>query len=258
MAFDREFVTATGRIASNTQTAYALALQFDLLPDSLRAEAGGRLAADVERFGHLTTGFLGTPRLLPALTRTGHLADAYTLLLRRQYPSWLYPITRGATTMWERWDGIRPVGSFQDPCMISFYLNAYGAVGDWMYRVVAGLGLDPAEPGYRHVVIAPRPGGGLTFARATLQTAYGEAASGWERAGDTLHVTARIPPNTHATVRLPEARLDAVRESGTPVAAAAGVTSARQDGDGVVVETGSGDYRFSYPIPKDGPGAIQR
>ena len=258
VAFDGEFITATGRIASNTQTAYALALAFDLLPDSLRSEAGRRLAADVERFGHLTTGFLGTPHLLPALTQTGHLADAYKLLLRRQYPSWLYPITRGATTEWERWDGIRPDSTFQDPSMNSFNHYAYGAVGDWMYRVLAGIDLDPAEPGYKHVLIRPRPGGGLTFARGSLNTVYGEVAAAWERVGDSLRVTVRVPPNTHATIRLPQARLGTVEEGTTPVTAAAGIRSTRQDGEDTVVEAGSGAYRFAYPILKDGLGTTQR
>ncbi len=246
-AFDREYLTATGRLASNTQTAYALTLAFDLAPDSLRADLGQRLADDVDRFGHLTTGFLGTPHLLFALSSTGHLAEAYKLLLRREYPSWLYPITRGATTVWERWDGIKPDGSFEDVSMNSFNHYAYGAVGSWMYRVAAGLDLDPAEPGYRHVLVQPHPGGGLTDARAELETGYGAAASGWRRDGDRLVVTAVVPPNTHATIRLPGARLDQVTEGTTPVAAAAGIRAARQDGDDVVVESGSGRYQFRYP-----------
>ncbi len=246
-AFDREYLTATGRLASNTQTAYALALAFDLVPDSLRQEVGQRLADDVNQFGHLTTGFLGTPHLLFALSATGHLAEAYKLLLRRDYPSWLYPITRGATTVWERWDGIRPDGSFQDVSMNSFNHYAYGAVGEWMYRELAGLDLDPAEPGYRHVLIHPHPGGGLTRARAELETGYGMAVSGWQRDGDRMVVTAVVPPNAHATIRLPGARLDQVMEGSSPVASAVGVRGARQDGADVVVESGSGRYQFRYP-----------
>jgi alpha-L-rhamnosidase len=246
-AFDREYVTETGRIASNTQTAYALALAFELLPESMRDEAGRRLAEDVQRFGHLTTGFLGTPHLLHALHRTGHTAVAYELLLREEYPSWLYPITKGATTMWERWDGIRPDGTFQDVGMNSFNHYAYGAVGDWMYRVVAGIDVDPEEPGYRHVRIRPRPGGGLTFARASLNTVYGDASSAWQLDSGTFRLTVHVPPNTHATVRLPDAGLGTVEEGGVPLSEAVGVTSAAQDGDDVVVETGSGEYRFVYP-----------
>ena len=246
-AFDHEFVTRTGRIAANTQTAYDLALEYDLLPDSLRGQAGRRLAARVEEFGHLTTGFLGTPHLLPALQHAGRLDLAYKLLLRKEYPSWLYPITRGATTMWERWDGIKPDGSFEDTTMNSFNHYAYGAVGAWMYHTVAGLDLDPADPGYHHIVIHPEPGGGLTFARTNLETLYGPAAAGWTLMGDTLTVTAVIPPNTHATIHLPGARLEQVLESGTPVRGARGVTSAGQDGGDVTIEVGSGEYRFAYP-----------
>src|SRR5256886_1252370 len=120
VAFDREYVTATARLASNTQTAYALALAFDLVPDAWREQAVRRLVEDVRRFKHLTTGFLGTPYVNPVLSSSGHLDDASALLLRVQYPSWLYPIKQGATTIWERWDGQKPDSSFQDPGMNSF------------------------------------------------------------------------------------------------------------------------------------------
>ncbi|MEP6731999.1 MAG: family 78 glycoside hydrolase catalytic domain, partial [bacterium] len=146
-AFQREYVTASGRMTSNTQTAYVLALDFGLLSDDMRANAAQRLASDVERMHHLTTGFLGTPALTRTLSQTGHLDDAYSLLLNEKYPSWLYPVTHGATTIWERWDGQKPDGTFQDVSMNSFNHYAYGAVGDWMYRVVAGLDMDPARPG---------------------------------------------------------------------------------------------------------------
>jgi alpha-L-rhamnosidase len=245
-AYQREYLTGTGRLASNTQTAYALTLAFGLAPDALRTGLGRRLADDVQRFGHLTTGFLGTPHLLFALSGTGHLDQAYRLLLRKQYPSWLYPVTRGATTVWERWDGVRPDGSFQDTSMNSFNHYAYGAVGEWMYRVLAGLNLDPAEPGYRHVIVAPHPGGGLAHARAELETGYGPAASGWRVAGDTMEVTAVIPPNARGTVRLPGARLGDVTEGGVAVRAVPGVRTAVQDGDLVALEVGSGRYVFRY------------
>ena len=141
-AFVKEFVTASGRVGENTQTAYALALQFDLLPEDLRAEAARRLAAEVRSRGHLTTGFVGTPYLCHVLGRYGHLDVAYDLLNRQEYPSWLYPVKQGATTIWERWDGLKPDGAFQDPGMNSFNHYAYGAIGEWMYRVVAGLEID--------------------------------------------------------------------------------------------------------------------
>jgi alpha-L-rhamnosidase len=245
-AFRHEFVTASGRVGENTQTAYALALQFELLPEDLRAEAARRLAAEVKTRGHLTTGFVGTPYLCHVLSRCGFRDVAYRLLNRQEYPSWLYPVKQGATTIWERWDGLKPDGSFQDPRMNSFNHYAYGAIGEWMYRVVAGLELDPQEPGYKHVLVQPQPGGGLTSAEARLQTLYGEVASGWSVADGKATVSATVPPNTHGTVRLPAAALAGVTESGIAIASAPGVKSARQEGDTAVVEVGSGSYRFTY------------
>jgi alpha-L-rhamnosidase len=245
-AWNNEYVTASGRLSSNTQTAYALALEFHLLPDDRRADAGERLAANVRQMGHLTTGFLGTPYLTNSLSTTGHLAESYQLLLNKKYPSWLYPITQGATTIWERWDGQKPDSSFQEISMNSFNHYAYGAIGDWMVRVVAGLDLDEAEPGYRHLVIHPQPGGGLTSARAELMTQYGSAASGWKLEGGQLRLDVRVPANTHATVRLPGATLAQVTEGGRAVASATAIKSATQVGDAVVVEVGSGDYDFGY------------
>ncbi len=245
-AFDREFVTPAGRVGENTQTAYALALQFDLLPDSLRATAGDRLAADVRLHGdHLTTGFLGTPNLLDALTNTGHLDVAYTLLLQRTYPSWLYPITRGATTMWERWDGIEPDGSFEDPSMNSFNHYAFGAVGNWMYRTIGGIALDAAHPGYEHSIIAPDVGGGLDSARTAIVTQYGTLGSAWRLANGQFTLDVTVPPNTWSSVTLRHTTPDRVRESGRELADDPGVRAVRQVGADVVVDVGSGEYRFA-------------
>jgi alpha-L-rhamnosidase len=155
-------------------------------------------------------------------------------------------VKQGATTVWERWDGRKPDSTFQEASMNSFNHYAYGAIGDWMYRVVAGLNDDPAQPGYKHVVIRPQPGGGFTYARAALVTPYGDAASGWKLDGDRLTVTAIVPPNTRATVYLPGARLAQVREGSSPFASTSGVTRSKQSGDTVVVEVGSGSYMFSY------------
>jgi alpha-L-rhamnosidase len=244
VAFVKEFATPSGRLSSDTQTAYALALEFDLLPEAMRAEAAARLAADVKKFGHLTTGFLGTPVLCKALSDYGYLDEAYMLLNRKEYPSWLYPVTQGATTIWERWDGQKPDGSFQDVGMNSFNHYAYGAIGDWMYGMVAGVEIDEAAPGYKHILIAPRPGGGLTSASTSVESVYGLVASGWEIADGKMILKIEVPANTTATVRVPGAKLEDVSEGGRALTGRADISKARQEGDAAVVEVGSGKYVF--------------
>jgi alpha-L-rhamnosidase len=151
--------------------------------------------------------------------------------------------------VWERWDGQKPDSTFQESSMNSFNHYAYGAIGDWLYRVVAGLSDDPSQPGYKHIVVRPQPGGALTYAKATLVTPYGEAGSGWKLDGDRLVVTAIVPPNTRATVHLPGARLEQVREGSSTLAATSGVTRSTQTGDTVILEVGSGSYAFAYDAP---------
>ena len=242
-AFQREFVTERARVGEGTQTAYVLALHFDLLPEQLRSVAAERLAREVRGRKHLTTGFLGTPYICHVLARYGYLDEAYLLLNREEYPSWLYPVKQGATTIWERWDGQKPDGSFQDKGMNSFNHYAYGAVGDWMYEVVAGIDIDPAVPGYKHVLIRPQPGGGFTHARASHSTMYGKVSSDWQIRDGQFNLAIEVPANTRATVRLPRAALDKLTEEGRPLTDVRG----RQDGSDVVVEVGSGKYSFAYP-----------
>ncbi|MEW6127540.1 MAG: glycoside hydrolase family 78 protein [Acidobacteriota bacterium] len=247
-AFNREFVTATGRVGENTQTAYALALQFDLLPENLRPVAAKRLAQEIRARKHLTTGFVGTPYLCHVLTRYGYLNEAYMLLNREQYPSWLYPVKQGATTIWERWDGIKPDGSFQDKGMNSFNHYAYGAIGEWMYRVMAGIEIDPTMPGYKHTLIQPQPGGNFTNVKASHQTMYGKVSSAWTLKDGQFELGVEVPANTRATVRLPKAQLANLKESGQAIGKGNGITDIRQDGESVVIEVGSGQYRFAYPM----------
>jgi alpha-L-rhamnosidase len=183
----------------STQTAYVLALQFDLLPESLRAKAEERLANLIHQNNdHLGTGFLGTPYLLWVLVRYGYTDLAFTLLKQNTVPSWLYPLTKGATTIWEKWDGIRPDGGF-DVSSLNHY--SYGAVGDWLYRYVAGI--DAAEPGYRKIRIQPHVGGGLTWVKASYHSPYGTIVSNWKKKGKHLILQVVIPPNTTATILLP-------------------------------------------------------
>jgi alpha-L-rhamnosidase len=172
------------------------------------------------------------------------------LLNREEYPSWLYPVKQGATTIWERWDGQKPDGTFQDVSMNSFNHYAYGAVGDWMYRVMAGIEIDESAPAYKHVLIQPQPGGGYTSVKASHETPYGKVASAWTLQEGRIELTVDVPPNTRATVRLPRAQLSDVSESGRPLGDGNGVSGRRQDGDAAVVEVGSGSYRFAYAVAR--------
>jgi len=243
-AYLNEYVTPNGRPLSPTQTAYVLALQFDMLPENQREQAAKKLADNIKNYkDHLTTGFLGTPYLCHVLTRFGYNDLAYTLLNQKTYPSWLYPVTMGATTIWERWDGIRPDSSFQAVTMNSFNHYAYGAIGDWMYRVMAGLDAD--EPGYKSLLIKPNPGGGFTQASATLQTLYGPAASRWQREENTLTMEIEIPANTTATILVPTSDVSSITEGGKPLPSLPEIKITGIENGYVVLKTGSGKYSFS-------------
>ncbi len=244
-AWTAEFVSANGRVGPNSQTSYVLALHFDLLPEALRPSAAARLAEEVRKFGyHLTTGFVGTPYLCHVLSRFGYTDLAYELLNQESYPSWLYPVKKGATTIWERWDGIKPDGSFQDAGMNSFNHYSYGAIGDWMYRVAAGIDTAADAPGYKHVLIKPQPGGGLTHVRAALRSPYGEIVSAWQLTDADFRLQMTVPANTRATVRVPASNLAQVTESGKKLGEAAGVVSVKVEDGAVVVEIGAGRYEF--------------
>lgn len=246
--FRKEFVTPNGRVASPTQTAYVLALAFDLLEEKDRKRAAGILASYIEENKiKLTTGFVGTPYLCDALTRYGYADLAYKLVLQQEYPSWLYSVLQGATTIWEHWDGIKPDGTFWSDDMNSYNHYAYGSIGDWLYRVAAGIDTDRERPGYKRIAIKPHINQALSFVQATYQSMYGEITSSWETRPDgTTSLSITIPPNTDAVVTLPGARESDVRESGTSLQEAAGVRMIRQTEAGTQVELGSGQYRFAY------------
>ncbi len=248
-AFRKEFVTSAGRLSSNTQTAYVLALEFGLMPEDLHGKAAERLAADVEDFRHLTSGLLGTPLLCHALSDNGYPEIACKLLLQDKYPSWLYPLTMGATTIWERWDGIRPDGSFQDPGMNSFNHYAYGAIGDWMYGNLGGIRTDPGHPGFKKVIIKPLVTPRLYHVNAWHISPYGRIACDWMTGEDTLRMNVSIPPNSTARIYLPRKPGTEVLESGLPVENATGITGREEQGDLLILEIGSGDYRFETKRP---------
>ena len=241
-AFINEFITPNGRLVSHTQTAYVLALSFGLMPEGLEKAAANYLAQDVEKFGHLTTGFLGTPLLCETLSAIGRDDLAFMLLNRKEYPSWLYPVTQGATTIWERWDGQKPDGSFQDVGMNSFNHYAYGAIGQWLYSHVAGIKLDENNPGYKHFWLAPHPGGGLNNVNVGFESMYGMISSAWNVENNVMNYEVQVPANTTATVVLPAAKLENVEmDEGLK-------SGAKQIDDNVEVKLGSGKYNFKYTV----------
>ncbi len=204
VAFQRHFVTPAGVVASGTQTAMILALHFDLLPQELRPAVAQALVDDIGRRGwHLSAGFVGSSYLPWVLMDAGRLDAAYKLLFQKSWPSWLYAVTKGATTIWERWDGWTEEAGFQDPGMNSFNHYAYGAVGAWLYAAVAGIELDPENPGYRHILLRPHPGEGLSWARAELESVYGKIVSDWRVEDGRFHWTVVVPPNATATAFMP-------------------------------------------------------
>lgn len=203
----------TGLPEHETQTANVLAIYFDLTDDINRE--GAKLVKDIEECGHLKTGFVGTPYLLHTLTKIGRTDLAYKLLFKKDFPSWLFPVTRGATTMWERWDGMKVDGSFATPEMNSFNHYAYGSVGDWLYTTVAGIDSDEKEPGYKHIIFRPLPTKALGYTKARILTENGEIISSWEYTGngDECKFSFTIPAGSHATLYLDDEEYEF--ESGT-------------------------------------------
>ena len=241
--FNDEYVTPAGRVGTNSQTSYVLALMFNLLPDELREKAAAFLVNDIKsRRNHLSTGFLGTPFLCHVLTQNGYTDVAYDLLLQETYPSWLYPVKMGATTIWERWDGQKTDSTFQDPGMNSFNHYAYGAIGDWMYRVSAGI--ETLDPGYKHLLIQPHPTEKMSYSKASFESPYGTVASGWERKDGKIIVTVKIPANTKATICLPAKSTDMVTEGGKPLDSNPNFSEIRTQNNNILFESGSGHFVF--------------
>lgn len=189
-AFRREYME-NGRVKNATQTGCVLALCFDITDD--RAATAAQLNELVKRAGHLETGFVGTPYLLHALSDNGYAETAYDLLLRREYPSWLYPISKGATTVWEHWDGIKPDGTMWSTDMNSFNHYAYGAVADWMYGAAAGINSDPDRPGFEHIIFRPVTDRRLDFVKASIDTRRGTVASEWRRENGRIKYIFTVP-----------------------------------------------------------------
>lgn len=227
-AFLGEFVSPHGRVVNETATGYALALMFDILDGPQRQVAGRRLAEIVGAAGYtISTGLAGTPMVTDALSSTGHLEQAYLLLLQQRSPSFLYPVLAGATTIWERWDAVLPDGTLNSTGMTSLNHYALGAVSSWLHRVVGGL--ERLAPGWERIRIAPQPGGGLTSASTTHDTVLGRASSAWRAENGEMLLEVVVPLGATASVELP------------------------LHPDGSIVEVGPGDHSWSYPLP-DGYG----
>lgn len=245
-AFNEKFVSVDGRIKGNTQTAYLLALRFNLLPESIRPLTAKLLADDilVARKGHLSTGFLGVSYLNPVLTSVGRNDIAYRLLLNDTFPSWGYSIRQGATTIWERWDGWTKEKGFQDPGMNSFNHYSLGSVGEWMFGTVGGIDMAPSTVGFRDLVIHPRLGGDLSWVKSGYDSINGRVESAWRRTADTVELDVTVPANTTATVFVPADSAADVLEGGKPVAQAEGVKFLRMEDGAAVYAVGGGKYKF--------------
>jgi alpha-L-rhamnosidase len=245
-AFLKEYVTPSGRLVSGTQTAYVLALQFDMLPENLRTQAAERLVANIKDYSdHLTTGFLGTPYLCHVLSRFGYDSMAYKLLLQDTYPSWLYPVKMGATTIWERWDGQKPDSSFQTPGMNSFNHYAYGAIGDWMYRNIAGIDIYENGTGYKKIKIEPHIGGNISYANAELETVYGKLGVHWKIENGKYLMDIEMPANTTADIFIPGASENSITEGGKPLSFQKDIMVRSTAGNNTELILGSGVYHFS-------------
>jgi len=245
-AINKAHVSEDGHITSDTQTAYVIALRYDILPVAKRAMAAKHLLAAIERStGHLNTGFLGTGHLLPALSMVGQDEAAYKLLMTETYPSWLYTVNNGATTMWERWNGYSPEEGPRDVGGMNSYNHyAFGAVGEWMYETLAGIQRSPKSPAFSTFVIRPRPGGDLKFVRARYHSVRGDIASSWSKTAKTFTMDVEVPVHATAEVHVPTSSAEKVFEGGRPATKAPGVKFLELRDGAAVFEVASGIYQF--------------
>lgn len=241
-AFCNAYLTPAGYLVSATQTAYVLALNFDMLPESMRPVVAARLADKVREYGHITTGFLGTPYICHVLSEWGYTDLAYMLLLRQQYPGWLYPVTMGATTIWERWNSMMPDRTIPNNGMNSFNHYSYGAIGDWLYR--DAVGLHETSAGFKTMAVKPHTGGGFTQMRAEQITPYGRAAAEWRDEAGVFTLEVTIPVNTTAEIYVPSTSADGVMLDGAAVSASADASLEGYADGYTKVKVGSGTYRF--------------
>jgi alpha-L-rhamnosidase len=245
--FNKRYVAADGRIQGDTQCAYAMALKFELLPESLRPKAAEYLAADIQaKGGHLSTGFVGVSYLLPVLTQNGKADTAYGLLQQDTFPSWLFSVKHGATTIWERWDGWTPEKGFQDPGMNSFNHYSLGSCGEYLFGYIGGI--RPSSPGFKTILIDPVIRDGLTWAKTSFDSIHGEISTAWKVKGKRLTLEVVVPANTTAMVCIPTVNPKGITESGKLVANAEDMEFVQLDGEKVDIVVGSGHYKFVSEI----------
>ncbi|MDB6168336.1 MAG: alpha-L-rhamnosidase [Verrucomicrobia bacterium] len=255
-AFRREFLSDDGHITSDEQTAYLLALGFDLVPAPLREKVAAHLVRTfAAKNDHLATGFLGTPLVAPVLADIGRADIAYRVLLQESYPGWLLSVKNGATTIWERWDSWTPEKGFNPEGMNSFNHYAYGSVVGWFFDTICGLKPHAGGTGWKKFTVAPTPGGGLTQAQATLETPYGLASSAWRVAADRIEYDITIPANATARIELPATSVDTVTADGRALRHLLGNASAVAADGRVTFTLSAGTYRFSAPLPPLAPPA---
>jgi len=247
-AFIKEYITENGRLASNTQTAYVLALYAGLFPDHLVDQAVNRLVDDIHSFGFITCGFLGAPLINDVLTQYNRVDVAFKLLFNEKYPSWLYQVKSGATTMWERWDGLKPDRTFQDSSMNSFNHTALGSIGHWIYRNIGGIQNAPESAGYKHIIINPVLSSRIYEAQSSFDSVYGTIYSHWKIEGNKYTHSVTVPPNTFAEVYLPNAGDGVIYEGSRPVEGNKLITRVGKKDGKTVLKIGSGEYFFTSSV----------
>lgn len=221
--FQKTYFNNDGDMTVDTQTAHILALHFDLVNERFKSRVAGHLVELIKQAGHLKTGFLGTPYICHVLSENGYENEAYELLLREEYPSWLYQVKKGATTVWEHWDGIKPDGTMWSSEMNSFNHYAYGAIGDWLFKKCIGLSPCEEKPGFQKFVVSPQVGG-FTYAVCDFATSFGNIHIGWslkqnvekkvtsvdlsddKQNEEYVQLIVEVPVNTEAVIELNHCR----------------------------------------------------
>jgi len=248
--FNETYIDDEVRIKGNTQSAYALALNFDLLPESKQEQAFNHLIECIKEYDYrISTGFVTTIMMMKELAKRGRIDIAYQLMESERLPSWIYSINQGATTIWERWDGYVKGRGFQDAGMNSFCHYSIGAVGEWMYRNILGITPDENYPGWKHFFIHPQPGGTITWAKGSYNSINGLISSEWKMEDELFTLEIEIPVNTSATVILPTISKEFVKLNSKSVSSSL-LNKKYNVKNEIALDLGSGKYHFEVPTQK--------